>query len=98
MGIPSLNIGLKIKFDFPFLSEPTRQKTPTEFLLCPQNNQERTLESYLNNLIKGKVFTRTQYGDGGVVLDSGYNEEEKSIYVLTQKDGAIKPRALKKSS
>ena len=69
-------------------------KTPTEFLLCPQNNQERTLESYLNNLIKGKVFTRTQYGDGGVVLDSGYNEEEKSIYVLTQKDGAIKPWAL----
>ena len=74
-------------------------KTPTEFLLCPLEDQERTLQSYIDNLIKGKIFTRTQYGDGGVVLDHGYNETEDSIYVLTYKEemkdnGFVKPWAL----
>ncbi len=59
-------------------------KTPTEFLLCPTEGQERTLQLYLDNLVKGKVFTRTQYGDGGVVLDCGINEAENALYVLTQ--------------
>lgn len=49
--------------------------------------------------LKGKVFTRTQYGDGGVVLDFGYNPSDNAIYVLTQKGDeesqeAIKPWAL----
>jgi hypothetical protein len=74
-------------------------KTPTEFLLCPLEDQERTMQSYLDNLIKGKVFTRTQYGDGGVVLDCGYNEADDAIYVLTYKEemknrGFGKPWAL----
>lgn len=74
-------------------------KTPTEFLLCPQNGQERTLQSYQNNLTIGKVFSRNQYGDGGVVLDFGLNETDNALIVLTQKgdeDGnkAIKPWAL----
>lgn len=60
-------------------------KTPTEFLLCPIEGQERTLKAYLDNLVKGKVFTRTQYGDGGVVLDCGINEADKALYVLTYK-------------
>lgn len=60
-------------------------KTPTEFLLCPTEGQERTLQAYLNNLVKGQVFTRTQYGDGGVVLDCGINEADNAIYVLTYK-------------
>ena len=59
-------------------------KTPTEFLLCPTEGQERTLQAYLNNLVKGQVFTRTQYGDGGVVLDCGINEADNALYVLTQ--------------
>jgi hypothetical protein len=75
-------------------------KTPTEFLLCPSEGQERTLQAYLNNLTKGKVFTRTQYGDGGVVLDCGINEAENALYVLTQNGNdednrkTIKPWAL----
>lgn len=59
-------------------------KTPTEFLLCPGESQERTLQAYLNNLVKGQVFTRTQYGNGGVVLDCGINEADNALYVLTQ--------------
>ena len=59
-------------------------KTATEFLLCPAEGQERTLKTYLDNLVKGKFFTRTQYGDGGVVLDCGINEADNALYVLTQ--------------
>ena len=69
-------------------------KTSTEFLLCPQNGQERTLQAYLSNLVKGKVFTRTEYGDGGEVLDAGYNSEEDAVYVLTYKEDSMKPWAL----
>ena len=77
-------------------------KTPTEFLLCPAEGQERTLQTYLDNLVKGKVFTRTQYGDGGVVLDCGINEADNALYVLTQNGDdeadrrTIKPWALSK--
>ena len=31
-------------------------KTPTEFLLCPGEEQERTLQAYMGNLKEGKVF------------------------------------------
>lgn len=69
-------------------------KTPTEFLLCPQEGQERTLQAYLNNLEKGKVFTRTEFGDGGEVLEAGYNSEDDAVYVLTYKEDTMKPWAL----
>ncbi|MBR5074387.1 MAG: hypothetical protein IKX26_04060 [Bacteroidales bacterium] len=47
------------------------------------------------NLQKGKVYSRTKYGDGGIVLDYGYNPKDDSIYVLTYKDEeAVKPWAL----
>lgn len=74
-------------------------RTPTEFLLCPAVNEEHTLQAYLNNIEKGKVFTRTQYGDGGVVLDYGFNANENSVFVLTywekQMDNPVgKPWAL----
>ena len=60
-------------------------KTPTEFLLCPSEGHERTLQAYMNNLVKGQVFTRTQYEDGGIVLDYGINEVDNAIYVLSYK-------------
>ncbi|MBQ8461201.1 MAG: HNH endonuclease [Bacteroidales bacterium] len=71
-------------------------KTPTEFLLCPAEGQERTLQTYLGKLVKGKIFTRTQYGIGGEVLDCGINEADNALYVLTHDKnvGAIKPWAL----
>ena len=60
-------------------------KTPTEFLLCP-SEKKKSLDLYLANLQKGKVYSRTKYGDGGIVLDYGYNPKDDSIYVLTYKD------------
>ncbi len=69
-------------------------KTPTAFLLCPKEGQERTLQSYLSNLEKGRVFTSTNYGDGGIVLEAGYNSDEDAVYVLTYKEDTMKPWAL----
>ena len=70
-------------------------KTPAEFLLCPQEGQERTLQAYLNNLQLGKAFCRTQYGTSSV-LEAGYNQQEDAIYVLTKGGNSMKPWALSK--
>lgn len=64
-------------------SKQLKWKTPTEFLLCPKGDQARSLQTYLANLVQGMIFTRTQYGDGGVVLDCGYNPKDDAVYVLT---------------
>ena len=69
-------------------------KTPTEFLLCPKEGQERTLKAYLGNLVKGKLFSRTEYGDGGEVLNAEYNPSDDAIIVLTYMEDAVKPWAL----
>ena len=74
-------------------------KTPTEFLLCPREEQERTLQAYMDNLEEGKVFCRTQYGNGGAVLKCGYNPADEAVYVLTynketEDQGFGKPWAL----
>ena len=69
-------------------------KTPTEFILCPNIEQEHTLPNYLQNLVPGKVFSRTSFGDGGKVLEAGYNQEDNALYVLTVNEGSMKPWAL----
>lgn len=69
-------------------------KTPTEFLLCPQDGQEQTLQAYLSNLTKGKLFTRNQFGDGGYVIEADYNAVEDALYVLTDGSNPVKPYAL----
>ena len=71
-------------------------KTPTEFLLCPTLEEERTLEYYLKKLVKGSLFSRTKYDDGGEVYEAGINTEENALYVLTDNTTPIKPWALAK--
>ena len=70
-------------------------KTPAEFLSCPQEGEERTLQAYLTNLQPGKAFCRTQYGTSSV-LEVGYNQQEDAIYVLTEGGNSMKPWALSK--
>ena len=70
-------------------------KTPAEFLSCPQEGEERTLQAYLNNLLPGKAFCHTQYGTSSV-LEAGYNQQEDAIYVLTKGGNSMKPWALSK--
>lgn len=70
-------------------------KTPSEFPQSPIIDGERTLNEYFKHLKKGCVFTKTQYGDGGVVLDFGYNPKDDAIYVLTHnKENPVKPWAI----
>lgn len=57
-------------------------KTPTEFLLCPSEGQERTLQTYIANLTVGKPFSRSQYKDGDAVYKVGFNEVDSAIIVL----------------
>lgn len=70
-------------------------KTQTEFPSCPKEGEERTLQTYLNNLQPGKAFCRTQYGASSV-LEAGYNQQEDAIYVLTKGGNSMKPWALSK--
>lgn len=73
-------------------------KTPTEFLLCPQEEGKRDLQSYLNNLVKGRLFSKTDFGDGGKVMEAGYNSEDDALYVLVSEATPVKPYALTKIS
>lgn len=57
--------------------------SPTEFLLCPTDNQERTLQRYLENLIPDKPFSRTKYRDGDTVYKVRFNDKENIIVVIT---------------
>ena len=70
-------------------------KIPAEFLSCPQEGEERTLQAYLNNLQPGNAFCRTQYGTSSL-LEAGYNQQEDAIFVLTKGGNSMKPWALSK--
>ena len=70
-------------------------KTPAEFPSCPKEGEEHSLQAYLNNLQPGNVFCRTQYGTSSI-LESGYNQQEDAIYVLTKGGNSMKPWALSK--
>ncbi|MBR3568612.1 MAG: HNH endonuclease [Salinivirgaceae bacterium] len=69
-------------------------KTPTEFLLCPSEHQNKSLQTYLNNLSKGKVFLKNEFTRTCKVYDFGYNATENAIYVLTYDKNNIKKWAL----
>lgn len=71
--------------------------TPTQFLLCPNTENEVSLESYYKNLEEGKLFTKTKYGEY-VVLKFDYNLDKSALYVLTRfkGDNVVKPWALSK--
>lgn len=42
-------------------------KTPTEFPLCPQTHTDTPLQDYLNTLVKGQTFCKSQYYHSEVV-------------------------------
>lgn len=70
-------------------------RTPTEFLLCPQQPGEDPIATYTANMKKSAIFTRNIYGES-VILDFAVSGQ--SIIVMTefkQKD-PIKPYAVAK--
>ena len=68
-------------------------KTPTEFLLCPMLDEERTLECYLGKLEKGKPFLKNTLWSSEV-QDAGINHGDDALYVLTHQEKAVKPWAI----
>lgn len=105
LSLPQENTDVDLEKDneeeaYRFLDSPTpgaKQRdwvTPTEFPLCPQEGQERSLDEYLKNLAKGKIFTRNQYGEG-VILEAGKVYNEEALVVLTYNEMSCpKPWAL----
>lgn len=73
-------------------------KTPTAFPLCPQEGEARTLDAYLQKLVKGARFSTNKYDTGSIVEEAGFNEAEGVIYVLARLIESVNPLALSKIS
>lgn len=65
-------------------------KTPTEFLLCP-DQAHNNLNAYISNLIKGKPLTKNEYRESSIVTEVGYNPHKDAIFVLTDGGNTLKP-------
>ena len=58
-------------------------ETPSVFHCCPKDGEERTLQKYLNNLIKKKPFSTDKYGHRTTVEKAEYHTDEDALYVLS---------------
>ena len=74
-------------------AQQLKWKTPTEFLLCPMLDEERTLECYLGKQEKGKPFLKNTLWSSEV-QDAGINHGDDALYVLTHQEKAVKPWAI----
>ena len=70
-------------------------KTQSQFPNCPQFLNENSIKTYKENLLKGTIFSKNQYGESKVE-NSEISEDGKELLVLTTSDGGIKPFALAK--
>lgn len=63
-------------------------------MLCPKEASDTPLEDYFNNLQKGAIFSKNNYGVSAI-LDFALSKNKQSIFVVCHlgKD-AIKPYAL----
>lgn len=83
--------------DYPSLTKNAKQRdwrTPTEFPCCPSKISEHPLDLYLENLSKGKIFSKNQYGSQPVIK-AGFDKEHKHLFVLSKlKEDSMKSCAL----
>lgn len=85
----------------PAIAWQRKWKTPTDFLCCPSEINDNTMEEYYNNLVIGGNYNSTLYygndkPDIQKVVDKAYIDDNKSILVLSVNEGGIKPYALSK--
>lgn len=85
----------------PAIAWQRKWKTPTDFLCCPSEINDNTMEEYFNNLVIGGNYNSTLYygndkPDIQKVVDKAYIDDNKSILVLSVNEGGIKPYALSK--
>ncbi len=59
-------------------------KTKARFLLCPGQDEERTLQAYLSKLTSGSAFTTNSYGGFSDVVEADYNPNKDAVYVLAK--------------
>jgi hypothetical protein len=69
-------------------------KTQSEFPNCLQSLTENSIKKYRENLLKGTIFSKNQYGESKVE-NSEISEDGKELFVLTTSDN-MKPFALAK--
>lgn len=69
-------------------------KTQSEFPNCPPSLTDNFIKTYKENLLKGSIFSRNQYGESNVV-NSELSKNEKELIVLTTSEN-VKPVALAK--
>lgn len=70
--------------------------TPSEFPCTPQEVGDNPFAAYAENLKKGAILAKNQYG-ASLIVDSGFSEDRQVLYVMTESsegNGAIKPYAL----
>lgn len=85
----------------PAVAWQRKWKTPTDFLCCPSQIGNNTIEEYFNNLVIGVNYNSTlYYGDDKPniqkVVDKAYIDDNNSILVFSVNEGGIKPYALSK--
>ena len=66
-------------------------RTPTEFPLCPV--EVTNINHYMQALVKGKVFSKNQYGES-LVEDFAYSEDDSRLLVCAKHAGELKPWSL----
>ena len=85
----------------PTIAWQKRWKTPTEFLCCPSELDDNTIEEYFNNLVVGGNYNSTLfYGneepDIQKIVDKAYIDGNSTILVFSVNEGGLKPYALSK--
>ena len=85
----------------PTVAWQKRWKTPTEFLCCPSEIRDNTIEEYFNNLVVGSDYNSTLYygnnePDFQKIVDKAYIDNNKSILVFSVNEAGMKPYALSK--
>lgn len=85
----------------PVVAWQRKWKIPTDFLCCPSEINDNTMEEYFNNLVIGGNYNSTLYSgndkpDFQKIVDKAYIDYNNSILVFSVNEGGIKPYALSK--
>lgn len=65
-------------------------RTPTDFLMCPEDVTDDTLEAYAGNLEVGRPFSRNDWGES-ILEESLMSTDGRSLVVRTSSSSPAKP-------
>ena len=85
----------------PAIAWQRKWKTPTDFLYCPSEIGNNTIEEYFNKMVIGGNYNSTLYygydkPEVQKVVDKAYIDDNQSILVFSVNERGIKPYALSK--